>query len=114
MSIINKTWLDRGFSERKDGFMALFYKDGSLKRFGYYENKNPLGWILHLDEGLESGKAEFPHGSGGSADWQVYKDGKFDYLNAWSDNEKSTPCKWNSWVRGWIDAIYEKRAFLKR
>ncbi len=88
-----------------DGVAAEWHADGHLKRL---VRKRGGEVIRSLDlDGLGNGKATEFQGSGGTADWEVYADGKRECFDAWSDNSRPRPYDYETWVRGWIAAIEE-------
>lgn len=93
-------------SSRHDGLVAEFWPDGHLRRLACYHNGNCRdAWELRLDEHEESGRAVLENGSGGTADWVEYRNGKSETFDAWSDNSPAQTVDFVRWVRDWIERV---------
>lgn len=92
----------------RDGLVASFYPSGQVASFACYGGGTAaFAWALHLDEGVESGRAVLEHGSGGTADCEVYADGHYERFDAWSDASRPRPLAYAAWVRRWIAEIVD-------
>lgn len=92
----------------RDGLVASFYPSGQVVSFACYGGGTAaFAWALHLDEGVESGRAVLEHGSGGAADHEVYADGHYERFDAWSDASRPRPLAYAAWVRRWIAEIVD-------
>jgi hypothetical protein len=79
--------------------------DGQLLSLGFFEHGQPFGWQLMLEHGRAQGRVEIAQGSGGTPDYEVYRNGKAERFDAWSDNERGTPVDYRTWVVYWIRQI---------
>lgn len=101
---IDSTFLNGTYpSHTTDGVYAEWYPDGHLRRIGRVEDGEPV-FTLELD-GYGNGRGVLHFGSGGTADWEVYKDGKWERFDAWSDNTRPRPFPYTQFVREWIRRI---------
>jgi hypothetical protein len=97
-------------TEVRHGFFAEFYADGQLQHFAhYFEGKCDHSWCLNLEHSKEVGTAVLNNGSGGTADYETFRDGKADMNNLWSDNEPPKAIDYESWVVSWIRQIVQNQ-----
>lgn len=95
-------------ADARDGLVARYYPSGQLATLACYSGGSAdAAWALDLDEGVESGRAVLEEGSGGSADLEVYREGRYERFDAWSDNTRPQPSSYEAWVRRWIAAIVD-------
>ncbi len=105
---VDLNWINRSLlpketrSDHKDGYYAEFYGNGQLRHFGFYRGGEPDNWTLNLEEGKEEGEARLEAGSGGTPDYELYRNGTYEAFNAWSDNSPARPKLFKVWVEEWI------------
>ncbi len=104
---LNKTLVPGGTSfSKREGLFADFYEDGQLKHLGIYQNGTCEDYYaLNLKHGVEEGKAELVNGSGGTSDYNIYKNGTAEQFDAWSDNSRARAIGFRDWVTTWVDAL---------
>jgi hypothetical protein len=90
------------------GLFAVTHADGALARFVRLGDGAIVGWQLQLDPGVASGRAVLEAGSGGSADFEVYRNGTYERFDAWSDNSSARRKPWGQWLNEWVAAIAKR------
>lgn len=97
---VDASWLPEGWipPEEGDGWVAEFFPDGQLRRYGFVKAGHCLRELV-LEEGEPAGRQIDHDGSGGTSDWVTHRDGMSENFNAWSDNERPFPESWEKWVR---------------
>jgi hypothetical protein len=89
-----------------DGLVAEFWPDGHLKRFARSVGGSTRDhWALELDEHEEAGRAICENGYGGSPDYELYRAGKYEVFDAFSDNSRPEARDFVEWARRWIKVI---------
>jgi hypothetical protein len=109
------SWLNKNIlpeSAILDGKTGLCYQtfpDGQLASFGDFDNDGtPLGYQLTIEHNIETARAEIAEGSGGTPDYEVYRDGKSVRYDLWSDNEPPGRLPFSEWIKDWIAKISSK------
>jgi len=104
---VDAGWLPRPLPTTcNNGLAARFHPDGTLAHLGRFRAGSCAdAWTLERVAGQARGRATLAHGSGGTADWEVYRDGHADRFDAWSDNTRPHAVPFEVWVRGWIAEI---------
>ena len=81
------------------GLVANYDRRGRLVEMFWAEDGVPMGRRLILDPGRADGRLTIPEGSGGTADFEVYKNGCVETFDAWSDASGPRRRRWRTWVR---------------
>ena len=97
--------------EPGEGLRAEFDDDGLLVRLGVYMGGERISPLLELDPRTRSGCLTFSRDPVYGVDWQSYRNGTSQSVDAWSDNSRGTVLPWEEWGRKWVRVI-EKRAAL--
>lgn len=103
-SWLNRARLDALVDDARDGLVATYHPSGQLASLACHPD-GARAWALHLEDGVEAGRAVLEQGSGDTADWEVYRDGCHERFDAWSDNSRPRPCAYETWVQRWITEI---------
>ena len=81
------------------GLVANYDHRGRLVEMFWAEDGAPMGRRLVLDPGRATGRMTVPEGFGGTADFEVYKNGCVETFDAWSDASGPRRQRWRTWVR---------------
>ena len=98
-SYLKKLGFPSGLLFKKgNGLCAQFDAKDRLVDLQWKENKQGVGRHLILHPGRKGGRLSWPHGAGGTEDYEIYKDGKWEQFNAWSDSSAPKAMLWSKWV----------------
>lgn len=92
-------WFDGALGLRAD------LEGGLLVGLAWWSEGAPLGLRLELDPSRRRGCLRQPEGSGGTEDTEVYRGGRVERFDAWSDNERPRAMSWSRWSDGAVARV---------
>ena len=87
-----------------ENLQISYHSNGSIKEIA--RKKSPSDhWKIVFNENSHEAQAVLENGSGGSADWETYSNGKAERYDAWSDNSKAKKIDFQLWSKQWAAII---------
>ena len=84
---------------QEHGIEAAFYADGALRWVRNHRGGDCRArWALYLAWGENEGVARLGVDSGGTPDWEEYREGFAERFDAWSDGSPARLRDWRAWV----------------